>query len=71
MIHVFTRTWWKENNNGEWPDNREPQIGRKKTIRYVEDREIAVKICDEWNKNNANLPQNKKFGRMAEFQSEN
>ena len=65
MIQVFTRTWWKE--NPKWPDNRKPSIGRKKILHYVETVEEAQKICDEWNRNNAELPSNKKLGRMAEF----
>ena len=36
---AFTRTWWRNNDSGEWPNGLEPCPGRKTTIgkRLTED----------------------------------
>ena len=58
---IFTRNWWRYNS--DWPDGKEPHIGRKKIIGYAETIEKARGICDEWNKNNDPGP----LSRKAEF----
>jgi hypothetical protein len=45
---VFHRTWWKL--NPEWPDGREPCIGRSYHISWASTEEEARSICKEWNK---------------------
>lgn len=60
---VFTRTWWKVNTDGQWPNNLEPSMGRKKILRRGLTEEEARKMCDEWNANN----NPGKLSRMAEF----
>ncbi len=46
---VFTRTFWRENKNGQWPDNLEPHMGRKHTLATVSTEEEAIKRCDQYN----------------------
>jgi hypothetical protein len=46
--HVFTRTFWKD--NPEWPDGREPCLGKKHTIaEHVETEDEARRLCREYN----------------------
>lgn len=48
-FHVFHRTWWKVNTDGNWPDNREPQIGKKYTVGFADTREEAWSLVTAWN----------------------
>lgn len=63
---VFTRTWWKKNRNGKWPDGLEPHMGRKTTIGYTSTREEAVAMCKEWN----DTHDPGRLSRKAEFEAE-
>jgi molybdopterin-guanine dinucleotide biosynthesis protein len=65
MYKVFTRTWWKANNSGQWPDNLEPHMGRKTTLAKRVTREEALRICKAYN--DTHKPG--KFSRKAEFQA--
>lgn len=46
--NVFVRNWWKRNPN--WPDGREPHMGRKtylrKRVTYADARAIAKQYND-------------------------
>lgn len=60
--HVFTRVWWKR--NAEWPDGREPHMGRKTTINYFHTEESARAACKQWNAQNDPGP----MSRKAEYE---
>lgn len=64
MYKVFTRTFWKVNKTGGWPDNLEPHLGRKTTITTVATIDAARDVCRVWNANN----KPGKLGRKAEFE---
>lgn len=64
MIHVYHRTWWKE--NPAWPQGLEPCAGRKTTIDRVETVEEAREICKEWNAEH----DPGRLSRKAEFEDE-
>ncbi len=49
MFRTFTRTWWRENHSGEWPDNLEPHAGRRSYKENFETEEEARAFCKEWN----------------------
>ena len=44
---VFHRTWWRRND--EWPDGREPGVGRAYHIGWAVDEAEARAMCKEWN----------------------
>lgn len=44
---VFHRTWWKR--NPDWPDGREPGVGKRYFIAKVWNEEEARQLCREWN----------------------
>ena len=46
---VFHRTWWKYNR--DYPDNREPNLGKEKFISWAYSYESAQDICRVWNAN--------------------
>jgi len=48
MYKIFHRTWWR--HNPDWPDGREPGVGRPITIKYVNTEEEARLACFSWNK---------------------
>lgn len=48
---VFHRTWWKRNPN--WPDGREPGIGKSHHIGYAETEEEAREMCKLWCRDHA------------------
>lgn len=59
---IFTRNWWRE--NPDWPDGREPDAsGRKTTIGYAENEDMARQVCRDWNKTH----DEGKLSRRAEF----
>ena len=60
---VFHRTWWAR--NADWPDGREPHIGRKAKIGYARSLEEARSMCKVWC---ANHPPGK-LSDKAEFES--
>lgn len=64
MIRVFTRTWWKENKSGRWPNNLEPCMGRKYTIARVQTEAEAIRICKEYNATHAPG----KYSKKAEYE---
>ena len=45
---TFTRTWWK--SNPDYPDGREPHIGRKTIYTVWYNEQQAREECQEWNK---------------------
>ena len=47
MYKVFHRTWWRYNR--DWPDGREPGVGRPITIEYVNTEAEAREACSAWN----------------------
>jgi hypothetical protein len=49
LYDVFTRTWWKENKSGCWPNNLEPCPGEKTYLANNVSRETALLLCDEYN----------------------
>jgi hypothetical protein len=49
MYQIFTRTWWRENE--EWPNGLEPWPGRKRRREVVDTEEEAIAYCVEWNAN--------------------
>lgn len=57
---VFTRTWWKANSN--WPDGREPGIGRRTYLARNVTEEDACAIRKQYN--DTHKPG--KFSRKAE-----
>ena len=65
-FRVFTRTWWKENSNGQWPDGLEPCMGRKHTIGFANTYTEAVEMCKQWNDNNSPG----RLSRKAKFEEE-
>lgn len=44
---VFHRTWWKRNPN--WPEGREPGMGKRHFIAKAWSEEEARQLCREWN----------------------
>ena len=46
---VFTRTWWKENHTGTWPNGLEPCPGEKTYIATNLSEEDALELCEEYN----------------------
>jgi hypothetical protein len=48
--HVFARNFWKR--NPEWPGGREPHLGRKTTLCYVQTEAEARRACMEYNADN-------------------
>ena len=61
-IHVFVRTWWRE--NPEFPGGLEPHPGRKNTLVYVQSEQVARDICKDYNDNN----EPGRLSRKAEYQ---
>ena len=60
---IFTRTFWKVNNSGKWPNKLEPHLGRKTTIATASTEGEALSICKVWNANN----KPGKLSRKAEY----
>lgn len=50
MYEVFVRNFWKR--NPEWPGGREPHLGRKTTLCYVQTEKEAQRACQEYNEDN-------------------
>jgi len=47
---VFVRSWWKPATSPDWPDGREPCMGRKHWLdRRVATEPEARAICREYN----------------------
>jgi len=59
---IFKRSWWK--HNPSWPNKREPYIGKKTHIKYVDTEEEARRFCEEYNRLNKPGPS----GIKAEFE---
>jgi len=47
LYEVFHRTWWRPNPS--WPDGREPGIGERHHLEYVNTEEEARAACRAWN----------------------
>ena len=64
MYRVFTRTFWKVNTSGKWPNNIEPHLGKKTPLGTYPTEAAARDVCRVWN------AQNKpgKLSRKAEFE---
>jgi len=63
---VFTRTWWKHNSDGTWPNNLEPCPGRKTSLGYASTEAEARQMCKEYN--DSHKPG--RLSRKAEYQAE-
>ena len=63
---AFTRTWWRNNDSGEWSNGLEPCPGRKTTIgrRLTEDE--ARRLCKAWNAGH----RPGRLSRKAEYEQE-
>ena len=62
MFTVFTRTWWKKNDN--WAGGYEPNLGRKHTLQTnITTEEEAIAICKKYNDTHLKT----KLSRRAEF----
>lgn len=61
-FHVFTRVWWKR--NPEWPNGREPHLGRKTTINWFQTEESARAACKQYNDSHDPGP----MSRKAEYE---
>ena len=58
---VFHRKWWKYNPN--FPDKREPHLGKEYFICWADSYESARDICRVWNANH----KPGKYSDKAEF----
>ena len=63
MYKVFTRTFWKANDN--WPNGLEPHLGRKTLLALVSTRKQAIEECENYN--TTHKPG--RLSRKAEFES--
>lgn len=62
---IFTRTWWK--TNPSWPEGKEPHVGTKRHVKYVNTIEEARDFCSEANRTR---PASwNKLSRKYEFES--
>jgi hypothetical protein len=59
---VFVRNWWKLNS--AWPDGREPEMGRKRSIARNVTHDEALTRCKEYNATH----KPGKLSRKAEFE---
>ena len=48
---VFSRTWWRHNDSGEWPNNLEPSAGPKHTVGYTDTEDAARDMCRVYGEN--------------------
>lgn len=49
MYDVFTRTWWRENATGTWPNGLEPCPGKRRYHARGVSEEEALVMCKAWN----------------------
>lgn len=49
MYHVFTRRWWKKDNNSRYGKMIPDPYARKTTLARVETEQEAREICQEYN----------------------
>jgi hypothetical protein len=62
--NVFHRTWWKDAETPGWPNNLEPEVGRKTYLACGVPFGQAHAICQEWNA--AHAPG--RYSRKAEYE---
>jgi hypothetical protein len=62
----FTRTWWKHNDSGKWPNNLEPCPGRKTTFARHCTKDEARILCEQYNM----LHKPGKLSKKAAFEEE-
>lgn len=63
---TFTRTWWKEATEPGWPNNLEPEMGRKYygSGHTFYDEQEARDWCKAWNASHAPG----RYSRKAEYE---
>lgn len=67
---VFTRTWWRNNDSGEWPNNLEPYAGRQTTIAKHCTEAEAREICRQYNETHKPGRLSRKAEYTAEYTAE-
>ena len=69
-FRIFSRTWWRENRTGCWPNGLEPCPGKRryKSGNFDDEGEVRAK-CDELNSTRKTAKQ-KRLGFKYEYTSE-